>query len=302
MEAAIAIIIKVTASLDLSGWSNCQPPHISHMHLTDMLLLCQLNCYTGCSSQTARWVVAVAVVVGLRLLAAHLDVRSRLAWPPPSSGSSEHAAAAAADAYEQSREKVSKQPGTPKGPRQHRDRDAWRKLVGSELVASAWDKLCNSIIQEVCAMPRPAMYMRAKGQQRLFIGARLASCKCFCQAPCSCASSCSRSSSSEGVVPLLEEMTSPTMHLLAALQFIYDAWFGQLSPDREFPAEVRWQLNHAFGQASRRAKRLDWTSLLIRYGTCYGPSLAGKLKHTSNDTNSKCTHHVTTNVSNHACT
>ncbi|WIA09198.1 hypothetical protein OEZ85_008608 [Tetradesmus obliquus] len=121
-------------------------------------------------------------------------MRSRLAWPPPSSGSSEHAAAAAADAYEQSREKVSKQPGTPKGPRQHRDRDAWRKLVGSELVASAWDKLCNSIIQE----------------------------------------------------------------------FIYDAWFGQLSPDREFPAEVRWQLNHAFGQASRRAKRLDWTSLLIR--------------------------------------
>lgn len=103
-------------------------------------------------------------------------------------------------------------------------------------------------------------------------------------------------------MPLLEEMTSPTMHLLAALQFIYDAWFGQLSPDREFPAEVRWQLNHAFGQASRRAKRLDWTSLLIRYGTCYGPSLAGKLKHTSNDTNSKCTHHVTTNVSNHACT
>lgn len=51
-----------------------------------------------------------------------------------------------------------------------------------------------------------------------------------------------------------------------ALQFIYDSWFSQLSPDREFPAEVRWLLNHTFGQFSKRAQRIDWTPLLVRYG------------------------------------
>lgn len=35
------------------------------------------------------------------------------------------------------------------------------------------------------------------------------------------------------------------------LQFLYDTWYAYLTPDREFPAEVRRILNTAFGQASR---------------------------------------------------
>lgn len=34
------------------------------------------------------------------------------------------------------------------------------------------------------------------------------------------------------------------------LQFLYDTWYACLTPDREFPAEVRRILNTAFGQAS----------------------------------------------------
>ncbi|KAF6266509.1 PXA domain-containing protein [Scenedesmus sp. NREL 46B-D3] len=161
--------------------------------LLKLLLCCCLvaGVLDWCSSTAARWVVAVTVVLGLRLLAEQLDARRHLTWPPRLIISSQAAAVAT---NEQSRDSSAKQQATLSHSRLCRDGDAWRNLVGSEVVATAWDKLCNSIIQE----------------------------------------------------------------------FIYDAWFSRLSPDREFPAEVRWQLNHAFGQASRRAKRLDWTSLLIR--------------------------------------
>lgn len=49
-------------------------------------------------------------------------------------------------------------------------------------------------------------------------------------------------------------------------EFIYDAWFSYLSPDREFPVEVRRLLNHAFGEVARRARspRIDWGAAIIR--------------------------------------
>lgn len=40
-------------------------------------------------------------------------------------------------------------------------------------------------------------------------------------------------------------------------EFIYDTWYCSLTPDREFPAEVRRILNHAFGQGAARARGLD---------------------------------------------
>lgn len=40
-------------------------------------------------------------------------------------------------------------------------------------------------------------------------------------------------------------------------QWIYDIWYSQLTPDKEFPAEVRRLLNTAFGQLASRARRLD---------------------------------------------
>jgi len=40
-------------------------------------------------------------------------------------------------------------------------------------------------------------------------------------------------------------------------EFIYDSWFAMLSPDREFPSEIRRLLNHGFGTLSLRARHLD---------------------------------------------
>lgn len=40
-------------------------------------------------------------------------------------------------------------------------------------------------------------------------------------------------------------------------EFIYDTWYHYLSPDKEFPAEIRRILNHAFGRLSERARKLD---------------------------------------------
>jgi len=59
-------------------------------------------------------------------------------------------------------------------------------------------------------------------------------------------------------------------------EFIYDSWWSYLSPpDREFPAEVRWLLHHAFGEVARRARspRVDWGSVLVRWvlDPCWWP-------------------------------
>lgn len=40
-------------------------------------------------------------------------------------------------------------------------------------------------------------------------------------------------------------------------EFIYDTWYHYLSPDKEFPAEIRRILNHAFGRLAVRARTLD---------------------------------------------
>jgi hypothetical protein len=45
-------------------------------------------------------------------------------------------------------------------------------------------------------------------------------------------------------------------------EFVYDAWYASLSPDREFPAEVRRALDHAFGQLAGRARRVDLRAAL----------------------------------------
>lgn len=45
-------------------------------------------------------------------------------------------------------------------------------------------------------------------------------------------------------------------------EFIYDTWYASLTPDREFPAEIRRILNHAFGQLARRARRVNLRGVL----------------------------------------
>ena len=46
------------------------------------------------------------------------------------------------------------------------------------------------------------------------------------------------------------------------MQFVYDAWFGCMSPDREFPAEIRRALNCAFGELAVRSRRVDPRAIL----------------------------------------
>lgn len=46
------------------------------------------------------------------------------------------------------------------------------------------------------------------------------------------------------------------------LQFVYDSWYGSLTPDHEFPAEVRRALNAGFGQLAMRARALDLRALM----------------------------------------
>lgn len=52
-------------------------------------------------------------------------------------------------------------------------------------------------------------------------------------------------------------LVCPLLH-----QFIYDTWYCALTPDREFPAEVRRILNSAFGRLAARGRRLDLREML----------------------------------------
>ena len=57
------------------------------------------------------------------------------------------------------------------------------------------------------------------------------------------------------------EQHTPDM-LLLGVQFIYDTWYGFLTPDREFPADVRRALNSAFGELAARARLIDLRAVL----------------------------------------
>ena len=47
------------------------------------------------------------------------------------------------------------------------------------------------------------------------------------------------------------------------LQFVYDAWYATLTPDREFPREIRRMLNTAFGELAERGRRIDLKKMLL---------------------------------------
>eukprot|EP00798_Chlamydomonas_sp_ICE-L_P027694 gene27694-7336_t len=47
-------------------------------------------------------------------------------------------------------------------------------------------------------------------------------------------------------------------------QWLYDTWWASISPDKEFPAEIRRLLNTSFGEICARAQNLDYRELLIR--------------------------------------
>ncbi|GMH39284.1 hypothetical protein BSKO_07182 [Bryopsis sp. KO-2023] len=47
-------------------------------------------------------------------------------------------------------------------------------------------------------------------------------------------------------------------------EWVYDSWLSLVTPDREFPAEVRRLLNEIFAEVTQRARRIDLRTVLIR--------------------------------------
>lgn len=54
----------------------------------------------------------------------------------------------------------------------------------------------------------------------------------------------------------------PRLPACLRMQWVYDIWYASLTPDREFPAEVRRLLNTGFGQLSLRARQLDLRAVM----------------------------------------
>ena len=54
------------------------------------------------------------------------------------------------------------------------------------------------------------------------------------------------------------------MSALSPMQFIYDMWWGLLTPDKDFPRDVRRVLNDAFGELAFRARKTD-VKILLRW-------------------------------------
>ena len=101
--------------------------------------------------------------------------------------------------------------------------DAWRKFVRAPVVEEAWVRFCGSIVQEVGAVgvatSGPAL-PQPRSNRRLWRFPTAYPARCL-------------------------------------LQFIYDIWYSTITPDKEFPAEVRRLLNSGFGQLAQRARQLD---------------------------------------------
>ena len=52
--------------------------------------------------------------------------------------------------------------------------------------------------------------------------------------------------------------------LPSPLQWVYDTWWSALTPDRQFPAEVRRLANALFGEICERARRPGVRNVLVR--------------------------------------
>lgn len=50
--------------------------------------------------------------------------------------------------------------------------------------------------------------------------------------------------------------------MLIVQEWVYDAFWGFLSPDTTFPAEIRQLLHDAFGNVAERAHRVDVNAVL----------------------------------------
>ncbi len=68
---------------------------------------------------------------------------------------------------------------------------------------------------------------------------------------------------SKGVV-----FSFPVFTFGAVVQFLYDLWWGHITPDTDFPKDVRRVLNSAFGELAVRAQQADLKRMLLTYACC----------------------------------
>lgn len=47
------------------------------------------------------------------------------------------------------------------------------------------------------------------------------------------------------------------------MQFLYDLWWGHITPDTDFPKDVRRVLNSAFGELAVRAQQADLKRMML---------------------------------------
>ena len=51
--------------------------------------------------------------------------------------------------------------------------------------------------------------------------------------------------------------------VLRLVQFVYDLWWGHITPDTDFPKDIRRVLNSAFGELAARAQHADLKRMLL---------------------------------------
>lgn len=91
-------------------------------------------------------------------------------------------------------------------------------------------------------------------------------------------------------VAWLLSLTSHIDSCGAVVQFLYDLWWGHITPDTDFPKDVRRVLNAAFGELAVRAQQADLKRMLLTYACCLHQPPANFATNASVDTMPWCMH------------
>ncbi len=65
------------------------------------------------------------------------------------------------------------------------------------------------------------------------------------------------------MLSLLKVMFTVHSSWCPVMQFLYDLWWGHITPDTDFPKDVRRVLNSAFGELAVRAQQADLKRMLL---------------------------------------
>ena len=153
----------------------------------------------------------------------------------------------------------------------------WKEQVGSPVVVHAWETLSGSIVQEVSL----------NGLHHVVIACIMLSCRLIFLLACSAQHGDTATSQHvilrfdlDNIRSALERRVAKVAVLcmtglqsitavaymtscMCCMQFLYDLWWGHITPDTEFPKDVRRVLNSAFGELAMRAQQVDLKRMLL---------------------------------------